>query len=111
MRKFRGAILGGDAAAVADPYMGEGISRALGTGPLLERALAAHAGRPLSADALRSAYQELWKERYTRRLRLGAVTRHLLRRPRLFHGALGVVVGRPRLMRSVTRVFHPAIQS
>lgn len=106
-RHMDGVILAGDAAAVGDPYMGEGISRALGTGPMLRRVLARPLEGRIHADAVCTAYRELWVRRYAPRLRLGAVTRHLIRRPAVFHALLGLLVPRPRLMRSVTRVFHP----
>ena len=107
MRPTDGVILAGDAAAVGDPYMGEGISRALGTGPMLRRALTGPLESRIQADAVCTAYRELWARRYAPRLRLGAVTRHLVRRPAVFHALLRLLVPRPRLMRSVTRVFHP----
>jgi 2-polyprenyl-6-methoxyphenol hydroxylase-like FAD-dependent oxidoreductase len=47
MRPSNGPVLAGDAAAVGDPYMGEGISRALGTGPILQRVLEAKTEAPL----------------------------------------------------------------
>jgi 2-polyprenyl-6-methoxyphenol hydroxylase-like FAD-dependent oxidoreductase len=108
MRPSEGVILAGDAAAVGDPYMGEGISRALGTGPILRRALAGIGDGRVRADAVFTAYREIWARRYAPRLRLGAATRHIMRRPAVFHGLLGLLVPRPRLMRSVARVFHPA---
>jgi flavin-dependent dehydrogenase len=108
MRPSDGLILAGDAAAVGDPYMGEGISRALGTGPILRQALPGPGEGDLDGDAIRSAYQQIWTRRYASRLKLGAAARRLQRRPRLFHWALGVLAPRPRLMRAVTSVFHPS---
>ncbi len=111
MRRSTGAVLGGDAAAVGDPYMGEGISRALGTGPILREVVAAQGDGRLGADVVRPAYEEEWRRRYAPRLRLGAAARRLQVHPRLFHGVLGLLLRRPRLTRSVTRVFHPAMTS
>jgi flavin-dependent dehydrogenase len=108
MRLSDGPILAGDAAAVGDPYMGEGISRALGSGPILLHTLTGLADGDLDGDAIRSAYQQIWMRRYASRLKLGAATRRLQRRPRLFLWALGVLAPRPRMMRAVTRVFHPS---
>jgi menaquinone-9 beta-reductase len=108
MRHADGLILGGDAAAVGDPYMGEGISRALGTGPMLRRALAGLGEEPIRAGAVCAAYRGLWLRRYRPRLRLGTLTRSLMQRPALFDGLMGFLVPRPRFIRSVTRVFHPA---
>ena len=69
-----GALVAGDAAAVGDPYMGEGISRALGTGPAL---LATPGiGRPdAGRDAGLERYNRLWRGRYLPRLRLGVAAR------------------------------------
>jgi 2-polyprenyl-6-methoxyphenol hydroxylase-like FAD-dependent oxidoreductase len=106
MRPSDGPVLAGDAAAVGDPYMGEGISRALGTGPILQRVLEANTEAPLDAAAVRAAYDRLWARHYASRLRLGTVVRLLQRRPRLFQGALRLVTRRPGLSRAVTRVFH-----
>lgn len=63
----------GDAGAVGDPFMGEGIGRALATGPLLRAALSAVDDRPLL-----ERYRALWKASYGGRFAFGAWARRLL---------------------------------
>jgi menaquinone-9 beta-reductase len=97
-----GPLLAGDAAAVGDPYMGEGISRALGTGPALLESL-----RDLSeiSDAtIRSRYSRVWRRHYHPRLRLGTAARMVLARPRLMAAALDVAP--PALLRALAAVAH-----
>jgi flavin-dependent dehydrogenase len=107
MRASDGPVLAGDAAAVGDPYMGEGISRALGTGPILHRALADVGGTSTNADLVGRAYVSLWRRRYTSRLRLGTLVRMLQGRPALFHAGLGLLLRQPESLRALSRVFHP----
>ena len=107
MRRSDGPLLAGDAAAVGDPYMGEGISRALGTGPILHRALADSGSEQLNARVLGRAYSRAWRQRYTARLRLGALIRALQERPALFDAGLGLLLRRPGSLHALSRVFHP----
>jgi 2-polyprenyl-6-methoxyphenol hydroxylase-like FAD-dependent oxidoreductase len=110
MRASEGPLLAGDAAAVGDPYMGEGISRALGTGPILYRAIAEAVLAPddrVSADRVGDTYSRLWRSRYASRFRLGTAVRALQQRPRLFSAGLGLLLCRPGSLRAVTRVVHP----
>ena len=105
MRASQGALLAGDAAAVGDPYMGEGISRALGTGILLVEAAT---GRRLPADADRVGrdYRRYWRRRYRRRLLVGRIVRALQRRPLLFDAALRRILGHPTLAHRLLGVCH-----
>jgi menaquinone-9 beta-reductase len=100
-----GALLAGDAAAVGDPYMGEGISRALGTGPAL---LAALDGGRLATppDACLARYNRVWRGRYLPRLRLGTVARWIFGSPRLAPPVLGQVLSRPAFLRRILAVAH-----
>jgi 2-polyprenyl-6-methoxyphenol hydroxylase-like FAD-dependent oxidoreductase len=83
-----GPLLAGDAAAVGDPYMGEGISRALGTGPALVASLG---GVHEVGDAtVRPAYGRVWRQRYHPRLRLGTAARTVFSRPRVMAAALDI---------------------
>jgi menaquinone-9 beta-reductase len=105
MAERPGALVAGDAAAVGDPYMGEGISRALGTGPAL---LATPGiGRP---DAVGAAgverYNRLWRGRYLPRLRLGAAARWVLGSRRLARPLVSQVLARPLLLRRVLEIAH-----
>ncbi len=105
MTRGRGALLAGDAAAVGDPYMGEGISRALGTGPALLAAIR-HGGLALGADAPLAGYSRAWRGRYLPRLRLGAVARWIFGHPGLAEPVLRQVLSRPGLRRHVLNVAH-----
>ncbi|HEY3381909.1 MAG TPA: NAD(P)/FAD-dependent oxidoreductase [Vicinamibacterales bacterium] len=98
-----GRVLAGDAAAVGDPYLGEGISRALGTGPALLPSLAAWADHP-DADAIAASYSREWRARYRARLRLGGVSRAVLARPRLLSAVLALA--RPSVLRVLLSVAH-----
>jgi len=100
-----GPLLAGDAAAVGDPYMGEGISRALGTGPALTAALerGGLAGSPLPMS---DRYNAVWRHRYHPRLRFGTAARWLLDHPRLAPSALAQVVSHPFLLRLVLSLAH-----
>lgn len=64
-------LLTGDAAAVGDPFMGEGLGRALGAGPLLVAA-AQQKGQ------WRDNYQKMWNKNYRKRLMIGSVVRSLI---------------------------------
>jgi menaquinone-9 beta-reductase len=102
-----GAIVAGDAAAVGDPYMGEGISRALGTGPALLTALA---DRTLKFDAAGGLadYDRLWRDRYVPRLRFGAAARWVLGRRWIGPLVLGQVVSRASMLQRVVDLAHGA---
>ena len=102
-----GPLLGGDAAAVGDPYLGEGISRALGTGPALTAALDRGnlAGPPLPMS---DRYNAVWRHRYHPRLRFGTAARWVLDHPRLSPMALTQVVSHPFLLRLVLSLAHRA---
>jgi menaquinone-9 beta-reductase len=102
-----GLVIAGDAAAVGDPYMGEGISRALGTGPAI-LAACANGGLGTSPDAWLARYNHLWKGRYQPRLWVGMTARWLLSRPRVANTVLGQVVSRPSLLRRLLDIAHGA---
>jgi menaquinone-9 beta-reductase len=97
-------ILAGDAAAVGDPYMGEGISRALGTGPALLQAISSDG--VAASDAWLARYNRLWRRRYYPRLWLGTVARWAFSRPRLGAPVLHQVVSRPSLLRRILDIAH-----
>jgi menaquinone-9 beta-reductase len=97
-----GPLLAGDAAAVGDPYMGEGISRALGTGPALLASLGE--GSDVADAAVRAAYARVWRRRYHPRLLLGAAARAALARPRVMSAALGLAPS--ALLRGLAAVAH-----
>ncbi|MBL0349844.1 MAG: hypothetical protein IPP68_05660 [Elusimicrobia bacterium] len=68
----------GDAGAVGDPFMGEGIGRALATGALLRAALREVDDRPLV-----ERYRALWSASYGGRFAFGLWARRLLLNHRL----------------------------
>jgi 2-polyprenyl-6-methoxyphenol hydroxylase-like FAD-dependent oxidoreductase len=105
MRPSEGPLRAGDAAAVGDPYMGEGISRALGTGVLLAAALDDSRGD--DAAGLARRYGQLWRRRYTPRLVLGTTVRPLQRHPRAFEIALRTLLAHPAAARLLLRTCHP----
>ncbi len=88
----------GDAAAVGDPFMGEGIGRALAAGPMLYEAWAA-------ADPW-TAYHRSWERTFRRRLKAGAWMRRILRRPLLLR-ALLPLLARPALMPLLPHLRNP----
>jgi menaquinone-9 beta-reductase len=100
-----GPLLGGDAAAVGDPYMGEGISRALGTGPALTAALD-RGNLAESPPPLSDRYNAVWRRRYHPRLRFGTAARLMLDHPRLAPLVLTQVVSHPFLLRLVLSLAH-----
>ncbi len=77
-----GAILVGDAAAVGDPFIGEGIGRALAAGPMLATAIDL-AKKKSSAQELSRIYASLWKKAYSKRLKMGSVFRKGLQHSRV----------------------------
>jgi 2-polyprenyl-6-methoxyphenol hydroxylase-like FAD-dependent oxidoreductase len=83
-----GPLLAGDAAAVGDPYMGEGISRALGTGPALLASL--QGVGDLSPATIGAAYERVWRRHYHPRLKLGTAARLLFAHPRVAGSVLGI---------------------
>jgi menaquinone-9 beta-reductase len=105
MVEREGAVVAGDAAAVGDPFMGEGISRALGTGPALLAALA-NGDFSLGAGTRAGGYNRLWRSRYLPRLRLGSALRWAFGRPRIARPVLRQVMAHPSLMRRILEIAH-----
>ena len=100
-RRVADVILAGDAAGVGDPFMGEGIGRALGTGPLIQAALRQ---APEIAD-FPATYASLWESFYGARFQLGWKARLLLDRPWLAFLFVDCLL-RPRLIERAAEVFH-----
>lgn len=97
-RPLRGVVLAGDAAAVGDPFMGEGIGRALGAGPLLFESLTRTSNPTAAADL----YWHLWNQRYRTRLLIARGLRALLRNS----AATAFVTTRPWMARALLPFFH-----
>lgn len=103
LRSPEGEFRVGDAVAVGDPFMGEGIGRALGSGPLLVQAWALH---PSWDEAFFVAFRRLWRSAYGRRFKLGNMFRWILNRPRFSNLALKAVLARPCLIKFFLPFFH-----
>ena len=99
----RDVIACGDAAAVGDPFMGEGNGRALGAGPLLHASAASSRG---DYRAAASAYWSEWQKAYRARFRLGHWLRPLLERSGPLHPLAGVLLGHPAMLRPVLPLLH-----
>jgi menaquinone-9 beta-reductase len=100
-----GALVAGDAAAVGDPYLGEGISRGLGTGPALLAALPRD--RPgAGPGAWLDDYRRVWRGRYLPRLRFGMVARWVFGSRHLARPVLGQVMTRPAVLRRILQIAH-----
>jgi 2-polyprenyl-6-methoxyphenol hydroxylase-like FAD-dependent oxidoreductase len=97
-----GPLLAGDAAAVGDPYMGEGISRALGTGPVLMASLPTVGD--IATATVHPAYARAWRRRYHPRLMVGSGVRAVLARPRAMAAVLDVAP--PALLRGLAAMAH-----
>lgn len=98
-----GAIRVGDAAAVGDPFMGEGIGRSLGSGSLLARAWDLH---PEGGDAFYTAFRHLWRSSYGGRFKLGNAFRWLLNHPLFSRPVLNLALAQPGLVQLFLPLFH-----
>lgn len=98
--KKKGPILAGDAAGVCDPYMGEGIARALGAGPMIFEALSG----PL--EKMNERYAQIWKKRYGNRSRIGRPIRKALCWPKVFPLFFRAVKNSPSLERRILSTIH-----
>ncbi|MBK8574996.1 MAG: FAD-dependent monooxygenase [Elusimicrobia bacterium] len=103
LRHDDGLIRVGDAAAVGDPFMGEGIGRALGSGPLFAQAWNQQFPHD---DALNKTFRRTLNVSYGRRFHLGNVLRWVLNSPRMAGPILNLAVGQPRLARILLPLFH-----
>jgi 2-polyprenyl-6-methoxyphenol hydroxylase-like FAD-dependent oxidoreductase len=103
LRPDDGFIHVGDSSAVGDPFMGEGIGRALGSGPLLARIM--HAG-PRGNDTVSKDFRQHWSAAYHRRFELGTLLRWVLNRPRLSGFILKSLLIRPRVAKILLPYFH-----
>lgn len=106
MRRSQGALLVGDAAAVADPFMGEGIGRALSAGPMISKVLAEMPPNNFSPEKLVEKYNQVWVQHYSSRLSLGRWARRLIGHEILFHLIWAPLSHRPWIVNKLTPVFH-----
>lgn len=89
----------GDAAAVGDPFMGEGNGRALGAGPMIYASVK-------EGGLLINQYRKIWQEAYSSRFRLGFWTRALMEHPVLFSFVAQGALRLPWLINRATPHFH-----
>ncbi|MGQ0643961.1 MAG: hypothetical protein ACT4O3_00515, partial [Elusimicrobiota bacterium] len=75
-RGYGDLFLAGDAAGVGDPFLGEGIARALAAGPMIHQALTERAGKKTAGPE--KTYRAAWEKAFTTRLALGAAARIVL---------------------------------
>ncbi len=71
LRHAPGVFLSGDSAGVCDPFMGEGISRALASGPMLYAALQSQSRDAAGIRNGWKVYEKNWKKRYGFRSKIG----------------------------------------
>lgn len=105
LRPPDGVFRVGDAGAVGDPFMGEGIGRALATGALLRAALREVDDRPLV-----ERYRALWSASYGGRFAFGLWARRLLLNHRLTPWTLRPLLSPvvlPRLLSLFHRGYRP----
>ena len=100
-RRSEDAILAGDAGAVGDPFMGEGIGRALATAPLIAAAIE----RAAAGGDIVQHYRLLWRRAYSSRLTIGWAARWLLERPWIASPLIGGLL-RPAVISRATPLFH-----
>ncbi|MBK8870792.1 MAG: FAD-dependent monooxygenase [Elusimicrobia bacterium] len=103
LRADDGLFRVGDAAAVGDPFMGEGIGRALGTGPLVTHSFRRNTGR---ADDLSREIRDLWRKAYGRRFRLGNGIRGVFNHPRISQLFLRCLLAHPPIARILLPIFN-----
>jgi menaquinone-9 beta-reductase len=96
-------LMVGDAAASISPFCGDGMSMALRAGeivaPLVHRFLAGD----LAGQALRQAYEQQWRQEFSRRLRLGSILQQFFFKPFLGQAAMALLLGCPGLGQRLIR--------
>jgi 2-polyprenyl-6-methoxyphenol hydroxylase-like FAD-dependent oxidoreductase len=93
----------GDAAAVGDPFMGEGIGRALASGPLLWTAVSEGS---VSEDTIRTTLDRMLRRNYSLRRATGSLLRRVLSHPSIMAPAMSVALRFPRAAERLLPIFH-----
>lgn len=93
----------GDAAAVGDPFMGEGIGRALAAGRMLHAAIQVTGGTDVD---LLAGYNKIWRQAYRPRQWLGYALRTLLNQDRIADFVINVLISRPNRIAHLIPFFH-----
>jgi flavin-dependent dehydrogenase len=101
-----GLFLAGDAAGVCDPFMGEGLGRALSAGPMLEKVFSDQPRTPAGRRQAWREYSRIWKRRYSPRVRLGRPLRGLLSSRRPLSMVLRLLGGSPRVSSRLLSSIH-----
>ncbi len=84
-----GILMAGDAAAVIDPFSGEGQSAALASGVLAAQTTERFLNGEISPEQLTRDYEEAWRLRFARRFRWSTALR-----PLILHPLAGEIAGR-----------------
>ena len=103
LRWTGGPVAVGDAAAVSDPFTGDGLARALSAGSMLARSIA-EAGSPASAVVGR-AHAKLWNARYSKRLSGGRWIRELLKAAPVFKASEVFLFRRSSFLENLAATF------
>ncbi len=93
----RDMLMAGDAAGVIVPLAGNGIAMALESGILAGESLAEYFQGSLPAGELIRQYPRRWKQKFSRRLRVGWALQQMLVRPAVAGLVLGLLARMPSL--------------
>jgi len=103
LRWAGGPVTVGDAAAVSDPFIGDGLARALAAGPMLARSIA-EAGSAASS-AVGRVHARMWNARYSKRLSGGRWIRALFKSPPVFKAAEVFLFRRSSFLENLAATF------
>jgi len=106
MRRIKRALTAGDASTVGDPFLGEGIGRALATGPLIHAVGFKPSSKDFGLEPLIQAYNQRFMGAYRSRFQFGLLARFLIKSPWAFKPGLGLLVGARPLTQWITNQFH-----
>lgn len=99
-------FLAGDAAAVCDPFMGEGISRALSAGPMLFSVFQIRGRNLPGVRAAHKDYFRLWRTRYGLRQKMGIPIRGMMRNDWTIASTINLVSRWPWIQKGLLSVIH-----
>lgn len=97
-----GLFLAGDAAGVCDPFMGEGIARALSSGPMLYHAFEKYK-EPMLAW---KEYARVWKEKYWMRQEIGGPLRAVIKNQFFTFAMLALVRSSNKMQKQLISLLH-----
>lgn len=96
-RTSGGVLMVGDSAASISPLCGDGMSMALRTGELVVPLAHRFLKGEWSGQALRQAYDQQWRQEFSRRLRLGGMLQQLFFQPFLSSPAMALLHSYPSI--------------